>query len=144
MIRFTCALALSLSLLAMAAAEEVKAPDLKGTWIPTEGMAAGQKFPDNFLTTTKLMLSDGRYTVVVGEEKEDGTCKMDFSKKPATCDIVAESGANKGKSIPAIIEVSGDTMKVCYNMNGADRPKDFTSTAENKFVMMSYKREKSK
>lgn len=118
--------------------------EMKGTWIPVEGMVEGQKLPENHLATTKLILNDGKYNVVVGEEKEDGTYKVDSSKKPVTVDITPVTGPNKGKMIPAIIELSGDTMKVCYNLMGQDRPKDFNSTATNKFVVMTYKRDKPK
>jgi uncharacterized protein (TIGR03067 family) len=117
--------------------------DMKGTWIPTEGSMAGQKLTDQFLNNTKLLLNDGKYTVIVGEDKEEGTYKVDTSKPaPYPLDIETTSGPNKGRKIPAIVEVNGDTMKVCYNMGGKDRPKDFKSTAENKFVVMTYKRDK--
>jgi uncharacterized protein (TIGR03067 family) len=123
-------------------ASQQPAPDVKGTWLPTDGVAAGQKLPDNVLSTTKLIMTPETYTVIVGEQKEDGELKIDFAKKPATVDVRPTMGPNKGKMIPAIIEVTGDTMKVCYNTAGPDRPKDFTSTAENKFVLMTYKRQK--
>jgi uncharacterized protein (TIGR03067 family) len=117
--------------------------DMKGTWIPTEGSMAGQKLTDQFLNNTKLLLNEGKYTVIVGEDKEEGTYKVDTSKpSPYPLDIETTSGPNKGRKIPAIVEVNGDTMKVCYNMGSKDRPKDFKSTAENKFVVMTYKREK--
>jgi uncharacterized protein (TIGR03067 family) len=130
------------ALLAVTSLRADEKTDFKGTWIPSEGMAEGKKLPDNFLSSTKLMLQEGKYSVVVGEEKEDGTYKVDESKKPATVDITPTTGMNKGKTIPAIIEVRGDTMRVCYNTMGQDRPKDFNSTAENKFVMMVYKKQK--
>src|SRR5262249_37225410 len=123
---------------------EVQDKDMKGTWVPDDGMMAGQKLPDNFLNSTKLLLNDGKYNVVVGEEKEEGTYKVDASKTPLVIDIEPQIGPNKGKKIPAIIEIKGDTMKVAYNMAGADRPKDFTSTAENKFIVITYKRAKDK
>lgn len=125
-------------------ADEPKAPDFKGTWVPTSGMVGGVPLEDNFLTSTKLILGDGKYTVVVGEQKEDGSFKIDMTKKPAEVDITAESGPNKGKTIPALIEVTADTLKVVYNTMGLERPKDFTSTPENKMVLMVYKREGAK
>src|SRR5262249_4835030 len=103
--------------------------NMSGTWIPTDGMIAGQKMPDNHLAATKLILNDGKYTVVVGEDKEEGTYKIDTTKPgPHPLDIEPTMGPNKGKKMAGIVEMKGDTMRVCYNPNGMDRPKDFTST----------------
>jgi|SRR6266568_1553082 len=144
------ALAAGLMLAPLALADEPKSKDKEqlalpqenGTWIPTDGMSAGKKLPDNFLTSVKLLLNNGKYTVVVGEDKEEGTYKVDTGKSPHPIDIEATMGPNKGKKIPAIVEIKGDTMRVCYNVDGKERPKDFTSTEENKFLIISYKRAK--
>lgn len=145
------AVAAGLLLAPLALAEEPKKTstqaqdkEMSGTWVPTEGMMEGQKLTDNQLNTIKLLLNEGKYTAVVGEGKEEGTYKLDTSKTPFVLDIEPTMGPNKGKKIPAIVEVKGDTMRVCYNLAGADRPKDFNSTAENKYVIMTYRREKDK
>src|SRR5262245_41328480 len=84
---------------------QVQDKDMKGTWVPTDEMMSGMKYPDNYLSNIKLMLNDGKYTVVVGEEKEEGTYRIDTSKSPAELEIVPTIGPNKGKKIPAIVEV---------------------------------------
>lgn len=118
--------------------------DLAGTWLPMEGKYGGEALPDEIIKSTKLVLTKDAYTVWFGMEKVDaGKVTVDHSKKPITIDIVATEGGNKGKTIPAIIELAGDTLKVCYNLEGKDRPKDFTSTKENKQLVMIYKRQKS-
>ena len=35
-----------------------------------------------------------------------------------------------------------DTLKVCYNLEGEKRPKEFKTTAGSKFYMVTYKRQK--
>jgi len=140
------ALAAGLLLAPLGLAEEPKnkpAPsDENGTWVPEDGMSAGKKLTDNQLANIKLLLRDGKYTTIVGEDKEEGIYKVDTSKSPHPIDIEASMGPNKGKKIPAIVELKGDTMRVCYNPEGAERPKDFVSTEENKFLLISYKRAK--
>jgi uncharacterized protein (TIGR03067 family) len=140
------ALAAGLMLAPLALADEPKDKPAEhqenGTWVPVDGMSAGKKLPDNFLTSVKLLLRDGKYTTIVGEDKEEGTYKVDTSKSPHPIDIEASMGPNKGKKIPAIVEMKGDTMRVCYNPEGTERPKDFVSTADNKFLLISYKRAK--
>ena len=89
-------------------------PQESGTWIPTDGMSAGKKLPDNFLTNVKLMLNQGKYTVVVGEDKEEGTYKVDTSKTPYAIDVEATMGPNKGKKIPAIVEIKREDTVLSY------------------------------
>ena len=49
---------------------------------------------------------------------------------------------NKGKTILAIYELTGDTLKVCYDVSVAVRPVKFESTDENKLVLIVYKKKK--
>jgi uncharacterized protein (TIGR03067 family) len=112
---------------------------MEGTWLPVEGELGGQKFPDEVLKTIKLTLSEGKYTVNVIDK---GTVKLDPSKKPKTMDIVGTEGPNKGKTIPAIYELTGDTLRVCYDLSGKNRPKEFKTEKDSKQFLVSYKREK--
>ena len=82
-----------------------------------------------------------------GGSKQDagdptGTFKVDRSKKPNTIDMIPSVKAKKRPSSPAIIEVIGDSMTFCANLETNQRPKDFTSTAENKNFVVVYKRQK--
>jgi uncharacterized protein (TIGR03067 family) len=116
--------------------------DLNGTWIPSEGQLGGEKAQDEFIKSITLTITDGKYSVVVGANKEAGTFTIDATKKPATMDVNPEEGPNKGKKLVAIYELSGDTMKVCYKLEGTDRPKEFTSTKDDKQFVVVYKRKK--
>jgi uncharacterized protein (TIGR03067 family) len=116
--------------------------DLKGTWVASEGQLGGEKVPDEFIKAISLTITDGKYSVTVGEQKETGTFTIDATKKPMTMDISAEDGANKGKKILAIYELSGDTMKVCYKLDDSGRPKEFKSTKDDKQFFVVYKRKK--
>lgn len=120
--------------------EEAKA--MEGTWIPVTAEMGGQKFPDEVTKTIKLVLKGAEYTVNVGERVDKGTCKLNTSAKPKTIDITGTEGPNKGKTIPAIYERTGDTLKVCYNLGGSDRPKEFKSEAGTQIFLVTYERKK--
>src|SRR5262249_32321229 len=66
-----------------------------GSGAPAEGTVKGEKMPDTHLSTTELILTEDKYITIVGEGKEEGTFKVDFSKKPATVDIQPTMGQNK-------------------------------------------------
>ena len=56
--------------------------------------------------------------------------------------ITGTDGPSKGKTLPAVYEVDGDSLKVCYTLDGKDPPTEFKSTAENKTLLVTYKRDK--
>ncbi len=116
--------------------------DLNGTWVPSKGELNGEKAPDDFIKSIKLTITDGKYAVEVGEQKETGSFTIDAVKKPATMDIHANDGPNKGKKILAIYELAGDTLKVCYKLGEGKRPEEFTSTKDNNQFLVTYKRKK--
>ena len=119
------------------------AEDLKDTvWKPTEGKNAGTPFPKDELDAITLLLTDGKYQVKHLGQDEGGTFKIDATKTPKTMDITAVEGQNKGKTVLAIYELSGDTLKVCYDAKGGPRPAMFESTADNKLVLVVYKKKK--
>lgn len=116
--------------------------DLNGTWVPSEGQLNGEKAPDEFIKAITLTITDGKYGVAVGDQKETGKFSIDVAKKPATMDIHAEVGPNKGKKILAIYELTGDTLKVCYKLGVEERPTGFVSTKDNMQFVVTYKRQK--
>jgi uncharacterized protein (TIGR03067 family) len=122
------------------AKEEMKMLD--GTWLPMSGEAGGEKFPEEALKMITLVIKDGKYTVTVGKEIDKGTVTLDTSKKPKAMDIVGTEGPNKDKTILAIYELSGETLKVCYALDGKERPKEFKSKEGAKDFLVVYKKQK--
>lgn len=116
--------------------------NMDGTWIPTSAEIAGKKFPEDILKTMKLTVKEAKYTVVVGKVMDEGTLKHDLTAKPMTVDIVGTEGPNKGKTILAIFELDGDTLKVCYDLSGKARPTAFETKADSQLFLVTYKREK--
>jgi uncharacterized protein (TIGR03067 family) len=114
--------------------------DLNGTWVATEATRNGQKVPDDFIKDNSVTFTDGKYKAFLGAATEEGTYKVDRSKKPNTIDMNPRSGRKKGATMQAIFELDGDMLKICWNLTTNQRPKDFTSTAENKQFLVIYKR----
>ena len=116
---------------------------MEGTWLPVEGELGGQRFPDEVLKTIKLTMSDGKYTVKVGEQIDKGTVKLEPTTKPKAMDITGTEGPNKGKTFLAIYELTGDTLRICYDLAGKKRPTEFKTAKDTQQFLVSYKREKS-
>jgi uncharacterized protein (TIGR03067 family) len=117
--------------------------EMNGKWVPAEAELDGEKLPKNLINSIKLELKDEKYTVTVGEQVDEGTVTLDLKSDPTGMEIKGTKGPNKDKTIPAIYELKDDTLKVCYNLEGEKRPKEFKTTAGSKYYLVIYKREKS-
>ena len=123
-VRFCIVLALVLSFSSVAWSGDSKDEDaIQGTWLASTAEFGGQKFPDEVRKSIKLVIKDGKYTVTVGKELDKGTSKLVTSAKPKAMDIMGTDGPNKGKTMLAIYELNGDTLRVCYDVSGMKRPR---------------------
>jgi uncharacterized protein (TIGR03067 family) len=118
------------------------AKSLDGTWLPSAAELAGKKFPDEVRESIKLVIGDGKYTATIGKETDRGTLKPDPSQKPKALDIIGTEGPNKGKTILAIYERDGDTLRICYDLSGKARPTEFKTKEGTQLFLVTYKREK--
>jgi uncharacterized protein (TIGR03067 family) len=117
-----------------------KDDNLEGTWLPAEAELAGKKYPDEIRKMIKLVIKDDQYTVTVGTDPDRGTCKRDPLAKPKALDITGTEGPNKGRTILAIYERNGDTLRVCYNLSGKERPTEFSTKEGTQLFLVTYKR----
>ncbi|HVK07801.1 MAG TPA: TIGR03067 domain-containing protein [Gemmataceae bacterium] len=114
---------------------------LTGTWAVAKATLGGADTTE-VLATARLVLVDGKYSLTLGEQVDQGTVTLALGKKPKEMDIEGTEGPNKGKKYRAIYELSGDTLKVCYALEGETRPSEFESKAGSKTFLVAYKRKK--
>jgi uncharacterized protein (TIGR03067 family) len=115
---------------------------VQGSWKPATAELAGQPMDDAVLKTISLKLENGKYLVYAGTEPDKGTYKLDATSKPKGMTITGTEGPNQGKTFPAIYELEGDTLRICYDLSGAKRPAEFKTSAGTKLYLVTYKRQK--
>jgi uncharacterized protein (TIGR03067 family) len=137
-------LCMAVILLGTVAALAADPPDdakaIQGDWVPVKAELAGQAQGEAFLKAIRMKLVDGRYEVVVGEQPDKGTYTLDPAAKPKGLTVTGVDGPNKGRMIPAIYELQGDTLRVCYDLSGAKRPEEFKSAAGTQSFLVTYRR----
>lgn len=136
-------LALGASLIAFAAdspADDAQA--VQGNWQPAKAELAGQPMTEAVLKSISLKLDHGKYEVLVGDKPDKGTYTLDATTKPKIMSITGTEGPNRGKTFPAIYELKGDTLRICYDLSGANRPTEFKSLAGTKLYLVTYHRKK--
>ena len=132
--------------LALAADAPKKAP-YEAEWLAVSVEQGGKKLPDEEVKRIDLrvIVEGGKYTLKHGDRVVDrGTVKVTEpkGKQPGTIDVTPGEGENKGKVILAIYAIDGDTMKVCYDTEGKERPKEFRAVPGTGQVFIVYQRQK--
>jgi uncharacterized protein (TIGR03067 family) len=136
---FIC-LSVVASLLAFASCSPDDAKTLQGSWKPVKAELSGQPMADTVLKSISLKLDNGRYDVLAGGASDKGTYTLDTAAKPKGMTITGTAGPNNGKTFPAIYEITGDTLRICYDLSGAKRPTEFKSIAGTELYLVTYNR----
>jgi squalene-hopene/tetraprenyl-beta-curcumene cyclase len=138
----------ALAVMALRACEPIRAvlPELKkleGTWQIISDINDGKEMPADMAKKIRLIFAgDGDWKVTVdGNVVGAGTTKLDPTKNPKTVDYTFTEGEEKGKSMPGIYELNGDTFRHCGVMKGA-RPTEFSSKPGSGQWLVTFRREK--
>ena len=117
---------------------------LRGDWIPVKAELGGQPMSDEVLKSISMTLGEGTYHVDVAGNPDKGTYELDSSTTPTSMTIKGTEGPNKGRVIPAIYEIKGQTLRICYDLarEGAKRPKAFKSDPGTRLYLVTYERKK--
>lgn len=134
--------ALVLAISSTSWSDKPKDDKLDGTWLPASAELGGKTFPDEVRKSIRLEIKDDGYTVTVGKEIDRGTCKLNPAAKPKTLDVFGLEGPNKGRTILAIYERDGDSLRVCYDLGGKSRPTEFKTTEGSLLFLVEYKLQK--
>jgi uncharacterized protein (TIGR03067 family) len=139
---------LAVGLLMAAAARQARATDkdvdgIQGAWVPLSIQIDGRQLDKDELGEIKMRIKGNRYTVTNGTQVADqGSFKLDATRKPRAIDTMPGQGPDKGKTMPGIYELSGDTLKICVAVPGKERPGEFASKAGSDQVLYVLKRVK--
>lgn len=122
-------------------ADDKPKPEHDGTWKPVKAQLGDMPFPPAILQAMTLVLKGKDYTVTVGPSVDKGTVKFLPAAKVQAMDITGVEGPNKGKTIPTIVKLKGDTLTVCYGMAGK-RPAAFETKGRADLFLVVYQRQK--
>jgi len=103
---------------------------IQGIWQFVSYDIDGKPKPaEQLAKTTIAFIGDGWTLREGGKVLRRGTLQFDPSKKPADVDAVVTEGEGKGATMLGIYELKGDTMKLCFDPQGKERPTRFTAKA---------------
>ena len=115
----------------------------QGTWTFESVEVGGKEQPAAEFKDMTVTFEGAKFTVKKGSDViQVGTEKLDPSKSPKTVDLTVAEGLNKGAVMLGIYEISGDTLKVCFDPAGKKRPTEFKSTPGSPTFVNVHKRVK--
>lgn len=143
-----CAIALAGHVVSGALADdkadfEKEVKKFQGDWTFESSETGGQKFPADQLKDLVLTFDGAKHTVKNGAAViQAGTQTIDPSKSPKTIDVTLTEGPSRGTVMLGIYELDGDTLKVCFDMTGKQRPTEFKSPSGSQTFLNVHKRTK--
>jgi uncharacterized protein (TIGR03067 family) len=115
----------------------------QGAWTFESVEGGGEKLSADLFKGMTVTFEGDKYSVKMGDMVvEAATLKLDASKSPKTFDSTVTDGPNKGKVYLAIYEISGDTLKVCFDPDGKKRPMEFKTAGGSQTTLVVHKRVK--
>lgn len=136
-------LALTLAAPAPKKSDEPPPAKLDGDWVVESFEGPKEGAPPESIT---MRFADGKISITDPSRKgraEEVDYTADMTKKPGTIDIKPRAGGPGGppdKLVLGIIEVKGDTMRLCFSKEGADRPTEFKPDMEKGIMVIHLKR----
>lgn len=109
---------------------------IQGEWKVKQLVIDGNALDEATIADGKLQIKGDTFKVDVAGQNESGKLQVNGQASPKTLEVSLDSG----DTIPAIYELNIATLKICYAMNGAARPKEFKSTGGSDHVFVTYQR----
>ena len=109
----------------------------QGTWTFESVQAGGKELPAAGFKEMTVVFEGDKYSVKNGDKVvEAARLKLDPSQSPKTFDSTVTEGPNKGTVILAIYEISEDTLKVCFDPEGKQRPTEFKAESGSQTLVV--------
>jgi uncharacterized protein (TIGR03067 family) len=134
---------LGLSAWAEEKAVKLDAKSLEGTYTITKGEQDGKALPPDHFKGSVVTITKSKIYGTDKNTKEFFSAEyaVDTSSSPAT--IKMKSTAPKKDNTAGVVEMSGDTVRICYALPGGETPKKFeTGVKQNCFTLKRIEKRK--
>ncbi|MET0262114.1 MAG: TIGR03067 domain-containing protein [Rariglobus sp.] len=110
---------------------------LDGTWLPVRAELDGDLAPALALERMQLVLAADAYTVsFAGAVHDSGS----FIHTTDTLTLTAKKGEHAGRVVPAIYQLAGNRLRICYALDGV-APTEFATSPHSQRYLVTYRRQ---
>jgi uncharacterized protein (TIGR03067 family) len=116
---------------------------IQGAWKVRTLVDNGKEQPRAEHEKLRIHFTARHVTFTLGDEKREGTYKLDPSRKPPRIEIELTDGPSKGRKDSGVYQLEGDTLTLCLTLKpGEEPPADFTSKAGSGRTLFTLERVK--
>jgi uncharacterized protein (TIGR03067 family) len=117
-------------------------PKLDGTWVPVSANVSGQQLAVAQLRVAQFIIQSETYRIVdrCAQVVDCGELRIDEAAVPCALDIIGLEGPNAGKRMRAIIELDGDRLCICYDLEQQQRPRTMRAAEDQLLLSITYAR----
>jgi uncharacterized protein (TIGR03067 family) len=111
-------------------------------WVPVAADVAGKPLFVGELRVKYLVLESGAYSIIdrTHHVVDRGRYYVNEAADPATLDIVGRDGPGAGRTLLAIFQLDQDSLTVCYDLDGHERPLDMQPKEDQLLLSITYAR----
>ena len=109
---------------------------LNGSWVVTGAHLAGIRVPVEAWPDLTLYIRNGMFLLGA----DGGTLAISRHVSPPALDVVATRGPNRGRFVPAIYDHTDGRLRICYDLSGTERPREFKAPAGTRRFLATYRR----
>ncbi|HEY1723852.1 MAG TPA: TIGR03067 domain-containing protein [Steroidobacteraceae bacterium] len=115
---------------------------LSGTWVPVAADVSGRMLSVATLRVARLVIERDSYQIVNHSDQvvDSGELHLHQEAVPCALDIVGSHGPHAGKRMLAIIELDGDRLIVCYDLERGQRPLSRRPLLDQLLLSITYER----
>lgn len=114
---------------------------LKGDWQVLRAELGGRPMPPDAAAQVVMRFTATDYAVRFGPEVTDqGTFRIDPEVSPATIHLTGKTGVNAGRTIPGILQLAGNRLRICYALEGNAPPTEFNAAPGGLNYLATYRR----
>jgi uncharacterized protein (TIGR03067 family) len=115
---------------------------LDGTWLPVAANVSGQVLAIAQLRVSRLIIESATYRILDHRAHvvDCGALELDEAAMPCALDLIGLEGPHAGKCMRAIIELDGDRLCVCYDLEQELRPRSMRPLGDQLLLSITYAR----
>jgi uncharacterized protein (TIGR03067 family) len=115
---------------------------LHGSWIPIAADISGHALDITEMRVARLIIDAHGYRIVDRSERtvDAGTYLIGEPRSFRTLDLCGVEGPYAGRRLLALVELDGDRLCVCYDLESAERPTGWLAQGEQLLLSVTYAR----
>jgi uncharacterized protein (TIGR03067 family) len=115
----------------------------QGTWTVEAWEEGGKPLAEGDLKTRGVFFGANLFLFRRdGKLDQAGTVKLDPAKSPATVNLSVREGEGKDEVLLGVYSLEGDTLRLCFDPKGQNRPANFKPDAKDGFTLVTLRKPK--